>query len=349
MKERLDSRGRPARLPVLLMAVGAVAALALLLGLVYLIGHLFDDPQQPMEETYGSIVGRFDPTSTMIVDGKEYAYYGNYFTNILVVGVDKENIASQGTFRSGGQADFLMLLSIDRHHRTVTPIHIDRDTVADVKVYSPFGHAAGVNKMQICLSHAFGSSNELNCQNTIWAVERFMHGIEVDQFLVLDMTGISMLNDALGGVTVTLEDDFSHLDPAMTPGTTLKLQGKQAEYYVRGRHEIGDNSNKQRMSRQRNFLENLSDLFRQRLKKDPQTVAELFDTLADHMYTSMDSGWVSGQTYALEHYEQKEILDLKGEHRIGADGYMEFHAGEDELKRLIRDVYMIEESEVGLK
>ncbi|MBR2718407.1 MAG: LCP family protein [Clostridia bacterium] len=348
MRERLDGRGSPARLQVLLTAVLAAAVFALLLGAVYVIGDLFDEHQQPVE-TFGSIEGRFMPTSTMIVDGREYAYYKNYFTNILVVGVDKEDIAAQATFRSGGQADFLMLLAIDRHHRTVTPIHIDRDTVTDVKVYSPFGHAAGINRMQICLSHAFGSSNKLNCDNTIWAVERLMHGIEVDHFLVLDMTGIAMLNDALGGVTVTLEDDFSHLDPTMTRGTTLTLQGKQAEYYVRGRHEVGDNSNRQRMSRQRTFLEGLAELFRSSLKENTQTVTELFETLADHMYTSLDSGWVSGQSYVIEHYEQKEIIDLEGEHRIGEDGYMEFHAGESELKRLIRDVYMNEESEVGIQ
>lgn len=348
MKDRLDGMKRPAQLRMLLITLLAVLAFALLLGAVYFIGHIFDEPQQPQQETYGSIEGRFAPTMTMIVDGTEYAYYDNYFTNILVVGVDKEDMAAPSTFRSGGQADFLMLLTIDRHNRTVTPIHIDRDTVTDVKVYSPFGHAAGVNRMQICLSHAFAGSNKVNCENMVWAVEHLMQGIQVDQFLVLDMTGISMLNDALGGVTVTLKDDFSHLDPEMTQGTTLTLQGPQAEYYVRGRHEIGDNSNRQRMERQRTFLEGMADLFREKIDQDASFVLELFDTLADHMYTSMDSAWVNGQTFVLEHYKQQEILDIAGEHKIGQDGYMEFHADEEKLKRLIRDVYLIQESEVGV-
>ncbi len=33
--------------------------------------------------------------------------------------------------------------------------------------------------------------------------------------MAMDMDGISVLNDSVGGVTVTLEDDFSSLDPAM--------------------------------------------------------------------------------------------------------------------------------------
>lgn len=349
MRERLEGKGRPARLRILVCSALAAAVFVLLLGAVYLAGHLLDDPQEPVPETYGSLEKRFDPAETFIIDGKEYAYYDNYFTNLLVLGVDKEDIASQAFFRAGGQADFLMLLSIDRRNRSVTPIHIDRDTVTDVKVYSPFGNAAGVNKMQICLSHAFGNDNKANCENTIWAVERLMQGIRVDQFLVLDMTGIALLNDLLGGVTVTLEEDFSHMDPQMVIAETITLQGKQAEYFVRGRHNIGDNTNRQRMHRQRIFLESLGALFTEKVKKDPGFVVELFEELEDHMYASIDSNWVSGHSYVLEHYKRNEIMDLKGEHQIGRDGYMEFRVDEDALMRLIRDVYLIDEKGVGLQ
>lgn len=340
MREGHYGMERPARVRVLFFALLAAVGFALLMGIVYFVGHLFDGPSETVQETRGSMDGRFEPTMTMVVEGREYAYYDNYFTNILVIGVDREDIAAQPAFRAGGQADFLMMLSIDRHNRTVTPIHIDRDTVADVKVYSPFGHAAGVNQMQICLSHAFGNDNKANCENTIWAVERLLRGIGVDQFLVMDMTGIAMLNDALGGVQVTLEDDFSHLDEKMKLGQTLVLQGKQAEYFVRGRHEIGDNSNRQRMERQRVFLEGIADLFARKVQEDPNFAVKLFDDLTGHVYTSMDAGWISGQTYVLEHYEQKDIVNLKGEHKIGADGYMEFHPDETELNRMIRDVYL---------
>jgi len=348
MHERLEGKGSPSRLQILVCGILVAAAFMLLLVAVYFVGYLLDEHPEQLQETYSSIEGRFEPTLSMIVDGREYAYYKNYFTNILVLGVDKEDIASQASFRAGGQADFLMLLSIDRHNRTITPIHIDRDIVTDVKVYGPFGHAAGVNKMQLCLSYAFGNDNKTNCENTIWAVEKLMQGIEVDQFLVLDMTGIAMLNDALGGVTVTLEDDFSHMDPDMVEGQTITLYGKQAEYYVRGRHDVGDNTNRQRMRRQRIFLENLGALFTERIKIDPHFVVELFDELDEHIYASIDSNWISGQVYVIEHYKQKEILDLEGEHRIGRDGYMEFHADENGLMRLIRDVYLMEEKEVGL-
>lgn len=342
-----QGQSRPERVRLLLFAVLAAAGLAALCCAVYFIGGLLDEPQPEVQETYGSLEGRFAPDMTLVVDHEEYAYYSNYFTNILVVGVDKEDIAAQTVYRAGGQADFLMLLSIDRRQRTVTPIHIDRDTVTDVRVYSPFGYSAGVNQMQICLSHAFSSSNEQNCRNTIWAVERLLQGIQIDQYLIMDMTGIAMLNDALGGVTVTLEDDFSHLDPEMVLGAEITLQGKQAEYFVRSRQEIGDHSNRQRMERQRAFLEGLSDLFRKKTQEDPDFVLKVFSELGPHLYTSLNADWISSQTYALEHYAQQPIVDLKGTHAIGADGYMEFRVNETELKRMLRDVFLVEMKEVG--
>lgn len=344
MRYRNNGSGQITRWRVMMTGVMAVLLLAALLGLVYLAGSLLDGAEQP--EPMGSIEGRFEPTSTLLHEGKEYGYYENYFTNILLIGVDKTDIGEQSEYRSGGQADFLMLVSIDRHGRTVTPIHIDRDTVTDVKVYSPFGHAAGTKRMQICLAHSFGASNKVNCDNTIWAVEKLLEGITIDHYLVLDMTGIAKLNDALGGVTVTLKDDFSHLDPSMTVGTTMRLSGKQAEYFVRGRHEVGDHSNLQRMSRQREFLEKLVDLLTQQISQSSMFVNELFEELEDHMYTSMDSAWLSNQSYVMEHYEQREIIDLEGKHSIGEDGFMEFHPDEEKLKKLLINVFM-EESEVG--
>lgn len=50
-------------------------------------------------------------------------------------------------------------------------------------------------------------------------------GESVDFYVAMNMDGISELNDLAGGVTVTLEDDFSSIDPAMTKGTTLTLPG----------------------------------------------------------------------------------------------------------------------------
>lgn len=348
MRDRQGEKGSVFQTKTSRYVLFTAVVLLVLLGVYLVLSPQGCSSPPPAEEPRGSIEGRFEPSTSMLVEGQEYYHFANYFTNILIIGVDRDNITEQTAFRSGGQADFLMLLSIDRHKRTITPIHIDRDTIANVKVYSPFGHEAGINRMQISLSHAFGSNMKENCENTIWAVEQMMHGIRIDHHLVLDMTGIAIINDALGGVEVTLEEDFSHLDPVMKKGTTLTLQGKQAEYFVRGRHEIGDHTNVNRMKRQRVYLNALSDLLTARIKTDADFVTDTINALGEHVHTTVDSNLINTLSYTLEHYDQKEIVDLAGEHKIGADGYMEFHPDETKLKLLIRDVYMVQKSEVGL-
>ena len=153
------------------------------------------------------------------------------------------------------------------------------------------------------------------------------------------MDGITLLNDVLGGVTVTLEEDFSALDPAMTPGATIRLEGRQAEYFVRGRQNVGDGSNAQRMSRQRVFLTAASSLLETQTRKDAAFISTVFEALGDHVHTNMTVPWLIDLTYELGHYTRREITDLPGEHRMGADGFIEFHPNEDELQSLIIDVF----------
>ena len=43
-----------------------------------------------------------------------------------------------------------------------------------------------------------------------------------------EIGAIAALNDLLGGVTVTLQDDFTMADPAMQAGATITLTGEQA-------------------------------------------------------------------------------------------------------------------------
>lgn len=51
--------------------------------------------------------------------------------------------------------------------------------------------------------------------------------------IAMNLDVIPVLNDAAGGVTVTLEDDFSALDASMTRVKAMTLMGEQAEIFVR--------------------------------------------------------------------------------------------------------------------
>ena len=210
--------------------------------------------------------------------------------------------------------------------------------MTDIRVYGPFGDYTGVRETQICLSHAYGATAEENCENTVWAVGRLLGNIPIDGYMALDMSGITALNDALGGVTVTLEEDFSSLDPQMVKGATITLRGKQAETFVRGRTGVGDGTNASRMQRQRTFIRSAEELLVQRMNEDMGYAGTLYDALAGHMTTNIERGWLINRAYECRDYRRPETKTLAGGHCIGADGFMEFHADKDALNALLTEM-----------
>ncbi len=337
MKDRWgDGRGRSrGNIP---RVAGLIAIVYLLcMGSIWLVGSRLEGAETE-KEAYGNLDERFRPTLSWTADGEVYNYYENRFTNILVIGTDGAD-GGAALANRGGQADFLLLLVVDRSSRTIIPIHIDRDTYTGVRVYGAFGQPAGVRDMQICLSHAFGSGAQACSENTADAVSRLLEGVRIDYYLTMSMDGIAALNDALGGVTVTLEEDFSSIDPAMTAGSTIRLQGRQAEYYVRGRYGVGDYSNEQRMRHQRSFIDAAIPLMRIGMESDGEFLAGLLDQIAAYTETNVTQSWLINQSHVLTEYEMTEIRTIGGAHRIGSDGFIEFHPDREALLEMIIDVF----------
>lgn len=321
----------------MLVCIAAVYA-GILLG-IQLIGNRLE--KQEVAETFGSLEGRFDSDElTFSYGGRTLTYRKRDLTNILIMGVDWVDMEeSSSSARYSGQADFLLLLTLDRENRTISTLQIDRDTMTPVKIYGPFGDYAGQRTEQICLAHAYGDSEAENCRNMVWAVSSMLGGIPIDSYVSLDMESISVLNDALGGITVTLEDDFTRLDPAMAQGVTLTLQGKQAEYYVRGRMGIGEGTNLSRMDRQRTFMEAVGDRVVEGMNQDLDFVGTLFDGLSAYMTTDVNRGWLINKAYDSRAYQRLDARIIAGSHCTGEDGFTEFWVDEDALNNLLTSIY----------
>lgn len=70
--------------------------------------------------------------------------------------------------------------------------------------------------MQICLAHGYGVDKQERCKNTLASVQALLGGQSIELYVEIPLDGIGALNDLLGGVTVTLLDDFTASDPTMT-------------------------------------------------------------------------------------------------------------------------------------
>lgn len=310
---------------------------------------------------------------TKVVEGRTYeAKPPSAQTAILLIGYDRTDDGraeiSQMGHISGGQSDFLLLVLLDHEHRQIRRLHIDRDTMADVKVYSFLGHYLGSRELQICLSHAYGNTQEKNNANTVWAVEELLgisdsaDGAQIDWYLTMDISGINRLNEALGGVTVPIEDDFSAYDATMVQGTTMRLTGDQAEIYTRYRYKIGEQSNRSRMVRQQAFMSSAGDLLMSRTREDlnyPRRLLNemgvifdrskelddgfgfttsdnketpLAETPANYLMTNETLDRIVGQMNKTIDYELLEVETLPGTHSVGADGFIRFDLEEGAAK-----------------
>ena len=76
--------------------------------------------------------------------------------------------------------------------------------------------------MQICLSHGYGMDRQERCKNTLSAVQGLLGCPELESYMEIPLDAIAALNDLLGGVTVTLQDDYTMADPAMQAGRRLR-------------------------------------------------------------------------------------------------------------------------------
>lgn len=331
MKNRFRSLS-PARM---VLIIGSIAVYLIIL-IVLLTAFRDDTTPEPV---YGSLEGRYESDITLELSGKTLHYREWEMTNYLLIGVDKEDVTQITGHQNGGQADFLVVLSIDRINRTVIPVMLDRDTMAEMQTYGVFGHPAGTRVMQLCLAQAYSGINIPGSINTVQTVERLLRGVKINHYVVLDITAIPLVNDAIGGVEVTLADDFTSFDPAMTKGATLRLMGKQAEFFVRGRMTVADGTNASRMARQEQYLSAFLAQFRQAVQGNQDKLNDALSILDGHMTSDATSDTLLHDMSAYDGYEWKPLVTLSGKRTIDENGFAEFWIDEDARDQLVAGIW----------
>lgn len=274
---------------------------------------------------------------TVEVDGVTYRKKSR-LTTILVMGVDHDTQDSYA-YRKAGQADFLRLVVLDDADKTVQQLQIDRDTITPVTMLGVLGDRYEPVTQQICLGYAFGDGRQSSCEVTVEAVENLLGGQKIDQYLSMGLDGISTLNDLAGGVTVTLEDDFSAIDPAMTKGMTLTLWGDQAEVYVRTRRSIGVGTNEARMARQEQYIRQITSQLDAKVQQDQNFVLTAYDALEPYLYTNIPRGQLANEAWAAKDYERMDTIKPEGTYQVGDDGFMEFYPDADALQQAVLQLF----------
>ena len=96
------------------------------------------------------------------------------------------------------------------------------------------------------------------------AVSNLLYEIPISSYLALSIEGVKELTDAVGGVQITVPEDYTEINPLFEKGATLVLNGEQAEQYVRKRDIDKTGSNNERMERSHSLLKHWYISFKER-------------------------------------------------------------------------------------
>ncbi len=275
--------------------------------------------------------------------GEQTEKFRRQLRTVLFIGIDGEDEIPQYTeddlipFVNYQQADFLTLMVIDDINRKIELVQINRDTMTYVPWLGVTGEVGGYVYEQIALSHNFGSGLKDSCINTCNAVSRLLFKAPIDHYIMLSMGAVPVLNDSIGGVKVTVEDDLSSIDPSFVPGSTVTLIGDNALKFVRARADVGDQTNVSRMRRQRAYINGYIEQAKAAFEANTEILFDTVQCLDRYMLTDMSTEALAALTDSISTYEKNSIYTPAGESVVG-EKYMEFYPDIDsmwmEMKRI---------------
>lgn len=269
-------------------------------------------------------------------EGKSYEVNPN-LTNILFLGIDKEaEVVVEEVPGNGGQADCVMILSLDRETQTGRILQISRDAMTDVDIYYPNGEFFKSINQQLCTQYAYGNGEKSSC----WAMEKtvgeLLHDLPIHAYLSLNIRSISTLNDLIGGVTLTIPSDYTYIDPGFVQGAEATLTGAQAESYVRYRDTNVTGSNNERMVRQVQYVTALVDALKAAAGSEEGAYERFSSYLRPYMVTDMDMRQVD--EFMNYEFRFEETQFVPGE-AIAGEEFEEFYVDDEKLQEMLIEMF----------
>ena len=186
----------------------------------------------------GGRSGLFDLLRSVVTGGAEFRVGSDGRTNILLFGTsgyDMEGREGDGKHDGAQLTDSIMVLSVDQSTKDIAMISLPRDLKTKTCT------AAGkINELYNCENK--DRNNEEGGANALRGRVSEMLGIEIQYFAHLNWLSLIQIVDALGGVTVTVDEDINDdwTKTYIKAGVPTTLNGEQALGLARARHGTKD-------------------------------------------------------------------------------------------------------------
>lgn len=270
-------------------------------------------------------------------NGKKYQY-NNRVTTLLYAGLDSfDELKQTATYGDKARADSIMLIVLDEVSKKMSVVAINRDTMTEVHRFSRKGDDLGVYVTHLGYAYTNGDGGEASCENLKTAVSTLFNNLPIDGYMVSNQTSIVMINDLVGGVTVTVpNDDLAAKYPELTTGNVVTLDESNVRAYVQQRDTAVDFSNEGRIERQKSFVLSFMDEFGAMVKVDASSVWDSLEACSDWMQTDITKNkYLSlADAFSNTNLTPDSYYILEGEDQLG-ELHDEFYYDEDALQELI--------------
>ena len=274
-------------------------------------------------------------------NGEIYDFNEDIMT-FLIMGIDKMDSEVTQVYGevNGGQADALFLVVFNPHNRTTKVIGINRNTLTDVEIYDEYGNYVTTMPAQIAVQHGFGDGVEGSCELQKRAVSNLFYQLPIHGYAAINMSAIATINDAIGGVEVTPDYDFTYDDYSFKAGEPVLLEGEAAFAFLKGRDVAQIGSADKRLARQKMYLTAFISKVISEAEKNPTLAVDIYKAITKQMTTDVSADELSyiASTVSKYEFDSNSFYLLKGQTLMG-EQFEEFHPDEEALYDMFLEIF----------
>lgn len=306
-----------------------------------------DSEQAANTGTQGQSTERIEKWQEGVIshEGKNYLYNKDIKVYLLM-GIDSDGPATpQTNYTEGGQSDAMFLLVTDAKEKSISVVSIHRNTMTRVETCYETGASAGYKEAQICIQHGYGDGMNLSCVKAVEAVSYLFYNLPIDGYLSIRMGALPIMNDAVGGVEVTVLKDLTDESRGVSlkEGESVTLTGDEAYVYLRKRDINEFDSATNRLRRQEQYIAAYMDKLRNAAGNDTSAALDIYESISDYVVSSMDFASLVMEIKDYT-YTSENLYTVPGETVMG-EVYEEYHVYEDAFYDMILDVFYVEVTE----
>ena len=274
-------------------------------------------------------------------NGQMYRYNKDMLT-ILILGIDSNDpvpeVNENTNYLKGGQSDAIFLFTMNPHDKTISVVAVNRNTMTDIDMYDKDNNYVKTVKAQLCVQHGYGDGNELSCERAEKTVSELLYNLPIHGYVSMRLGAIWLLNEAVGGVEVTLPFDVPEIN--QSAGATVRLYGQDAFYFLKYRSLDKFNSASERLEKDKIYLKAFMKQVFESTKSDISYPVKLYQIASSYIVTDISVDEMSYLASELLGYdiEGVKMYSIPGETVMG-EKFEEFYVNEVQLKKMLLDVF----------